>query len=64
MVMDLTPRERTVLVLLREGMSQSEIAKQLRVTQPRVSQVVRSLVAKGVVDARKGGRDGGEASAG
>lgn len=43
---DLAPRERQILSLQSDGFTQVEIAAQLRISQPRVSQILRSLIRR------------------
>jgi DNA-directed RNA polymerase sigma subunit (sigma70/sigma32) len=49
----LTAREREVLDLLRQGMSQVEIGEAIGVSKQRVGQILLVLVEKGKWDTRK-----------
>ncbi len=52
-----TETRRRILLLLMEGpLTQSEIAKRLRLSQPTVSYHMGELVKLGIVDARKEGK--------
>jgi biotin operon repressor len=45
----LTERQRQVLTLLSKGFWQSDIADRLRISQPRINQIVKALESKGLV---------------
>jgi DNA-binding transcriptional ArsR family regulator len=45
----LTERQRQVLTLLSKGFWQSDIAERLKISQPRINQIVKALESKGLV---------------
>ena len=45
----LTERQRQVLTLLSKGFWQSDIAERLKISQPRINQIVKALESKGLI---------------